>query len=109
MHKRASKALNAATRACKKNDAHAASAALLSWAALNWPNESITTLGQIADRGVEPLRDAIEDLNRHCYGPQKQPWQGDLLAAALNVQSRTGSTVRAGTDSVLPELLGSVN
>ena len=67
--------------ACEANDAHAARAHLLAWAAALW-NATPAGINAIATRiGDAGVAELLRDLDRACYAGGT--WQGRALAAAL--------------------------
>ena len=68
-------ALKALDQACKKGDAQAAKHALLEWSAARRPDNPATSLRELADRTVEPLKSEIDKLNAHLYSQDQAAWQ----------------------------------
>ena len=67
--------------ACKANDAHAARAHLLAWAAALW-GATPAGINAIAARIGDPtVAESLRDLDRACYAGGA--WQGYPLATAL--------------------------
>lgn len=99
-----SASMQALEAACRRNDAPAASRALLALAARTWPDVPPRNLADLASR----LRDGaaeVRALDQHLYGADASIWPADALWTAV----RHGLTVRApqasgDTTDVLPPL-----
>ena len=80
-HPEASRARAAFRAACETDDAHAARAHLMSWAAALW-GATPAGVNAIAARIGDPtVAELLRDLDRACYAGGA--WQGHALAAAL--------------------------
>ena len=103
LHKRQARFLKTARKAALAGDAAGVRAALLDWAALEWPGTAPRSIGQLAGRVSAPLAAELEALSAASYGPGDRDWDGKALAKALRsfavVEEREG----AGND-VLPLL-----
>ena len=72
-----------ARKAALAGDAAGVRAALISWAALQWPDDTPRSIGVIANRVSTPLADELRTLSRLSYGPESAEWDGSVLAKAL--------------------------
>lgn len=97
--------LRALRHACRRNDAHAASEAILRWGAQRWPCDPPNSLGVLAGRLHDAqMRTAILELDRHRYGPPGAPWHPDALTA-FSGEARPSPS--RGTSDELPPLYSS--
>src|SRR5690606_39843812 len=84
------------------DDADAARAALLDWAALRFP-DAPRSLGALAACVPATVARPILDLEAHLYGAVATPWQGDVLAATLaELDSTSRARSRPTKDPFLP-------
>ncbi|QRN02611.1 protein BatD [Legionella sp. MW5194] len=66
--------------ACLANDPQAAKNALLDWAHLQWPNETILTINDVARLVRDPgLKRQLMLLSEVLYQPGAHPWKGETL------------------------------
>jgi len=69
--------------ACAQNDAAAAKEAMLTWAAVRWPENRPGSLAEIASRVDDPFSVEIMHLNRELYSrldsANSRGWKGDKL------------------------------
>ena len=56
---------------------------MISWGALQWPDDAPRSIGVIAGRVSAPLADELRTLSRLSYGPESADWDGSALAKAL--------------------------
>ena len=69
-------------RACRSGDAARVRDGLLQWAATRWPQSPPTTLPALAHRLANPMtRQALAQLDRCLYGPERGPCDSATLAA----------------------------
>lgn len=104
VHKRQSRLLKDARKAARGNDAAGVKAALLEWAALEWPEDTPRSIGSLAQRVSEDLATQLDALSRQSYGPDPGSFDGDALAAAI----RSFSVLKdgdPGAGDTLPPLL----
>jgi hypothetical protein len=70
--------------ACAAGDPEACRAALLAWAAHEWPAHAPRSLGALADRmGDDAMAGALRDLEASLYGRHAQQFSGAALASAF--------------------------
>ncbi len=70
--------------ACRANDPQATATALLAWCQSTPGGQDILTLDELAAHlDSTALKRALMDLERHRYGPAREPWSGTRLAALL--------------------------
>jgi len=82
-HKLQAKHLKAARKAALAGDGGGVRQAMLEWAALQWPEGSPRSIGEIATLVSSPLADELRDLSGKSYGPQGGEWNGEALAKAI--------------------------
>ena len=82
-HKLQAKHLKAARKAALAGDGGGVRQAMLEWAALQWPDSSPRSIGEIAARVSSPLADELRNLSSLSYGPQGGDWNGEALAKAI--------------------------
>jgi len=82
-HKLQAKHLKAARKAALAGDGASVRHAMLEWAALQWPDDSPRSIGEIAARVSSPLADELRTLSSLSYGPQGGEWNGEALAKAV--------------------------
>jgi len=91
-------------RACLANDAGAARAALLEWAAGSW-SQPPRSLMNLAERVCDaPLRAQLATLDRALYAPDKEPWRGEPLWQRARTHLSRPVATRPANDDGLPEL-----
>jgi len=83
IHKQQAKFLKAARRAALDHDANGVRATMLEWAKLQWPNEPVRSIGDLAGRVSIPLSTQLQALCSASYGPGERDWDGDALAKSL--------------------------
>lgn len=104
IHKQQAKLLKAARKAAIGADAVEVKSNLLEWAKLQWPNEAIRSVGDIARRVSVPLSTQLETLSSASYGPGERTWDGAALAKSLRSFSILQNEADAGTSDELPPL-----
>ncbi len=62
----------AVLQACNQNQPEAIKNALLAWAQARWPDQTITSLSQLASQCPAELKQEIEQLNNALYNPATQ-------------------------------------
>ena len=93
-HAEPSKERAAFRAACETNDAHAAGAHLVAWAAALWATTPAGVNAIAARIGNPAVAELLRDLDRACYAGGA--WQGHSLAAALTeLPASTGKRERA--------------
>ncbi len=70
-------------QACQKNSAVQSKAALLAWAKVYWPQQSVVSLPAIAKLSSTPLADEILSLDRVLYAESGAEWKGSALWQAF--------------------------
>ncbi len=94
-------------KACLDNDPKSAQAAILDWAAANWPEESLTNLKTVARKLKQPeLMKTFTDIEKALYSPADQSaWNGEKawleIADKLTVSSQSEKKQK---DDSLPPL-----
>ncbi len=96
------RAISAARKACRRNDPHAASRALLTWGSERWPTHPPGNLVSLGARCGGGLSRAVEILDQHIYGFESMPWNGSELAAALDKLPEVNVPGRVTTSALLP-------
>jgi hypothetical protein len=86
--------------ACEANDAHAARAHLLAWAAALWGSAPPGVNAIAAKIGDATVADLLRDLDRACYAGGG--WQGQPLAAALTELPPPGGKRARGRSGLAP-------
>ena len=91
-------------QACKNNDALACQQALLAWAEIRWPANPPRSVGVLAQRCGDDMREALELLSARLYGAHDSAWDGAaLLSAIARIDSADyKSTSGAASDPLLP-------
>ncbi|MGD8934170.1 MAG: BatD family protein [Gammaproteobacteria bacterium] len=74
----------AVEKACSRGDARKTKDALLEWAAVRWPNHSITSLADIANAASPELRRQIIALNSALYSAHGDQWDPKALSSAFH-------------------------
>jgi hypothetical protein len=82
-HKLQAKHLKAARKAALAGEGAGVRQAMLEWAALQWPDDSPRSIGEIATRVSSPLADELRTLSSLSYGPHGGEWNGEALARAI--------------------------
>lgn len=77
----------AVNSACAGRDAHRTKDALLTWARARWPDEAVTSLGDIELRAGQPLAGEIRKLNDALYS-READWNPDALLTAFTECAR---------------------
>ncbi len=83
VHKLQARQLRAARKAAVAGDSAGVRQAMISWGALQWPNDAPRSIGVIAQRVSAPLADELRKLSSLSYGPQSGEWDGGELASAI--------------------------
>lgn len=95
-------ARRAAVQAALSNDPQLARRALTAWVAALQPSPGQPDLERFSRTAPDPLRAAIEGLNRALYAPVGESWSGTALAEAL--RKGPPQSQNAAVGSALPEL-----
>lgn len=82
-----SKAMKQLKSACQANQPSACKDALLNWGQQLFPNQKVTSLGQLAKLTGEPLASFIQQLESSLYGQTSEQWNSDGLLDACQVLS----------------------
>lgn len=104
LHKQQAKCLKAARKAALNGDAVNVKSNVLDWAQLQWPDESIRSVGDVARRVSMPLSTQLETLCSASYGPGERSWDGDALAKSLRSFSILQDDVDERATNELPPL-----
>ncbi|MBT8126474.1 MAG: BatD family protein [Gammaproteobacteria bacterium] len=91
-------------KACNGGDADDTKDALLKWARVRWPAQTITSLADIADLSPPALRNQILALNTALYSRQVSTWEPKALLAAFHAFLATRQKTEKTPDSVLQPL-----
>ena len=83
LHKQQARFLKSARKAALAGDAAEVRKALISWGALQWPDDTPRSIGAIASRVSAPLAVELRTLSSLSYGPGGGEWVGSALAKAL--------------------------
>ena len=102
IHKLQAKHLKAARKAALAGDGAGARQALLEWAALQWPDHSPRSIGDLAARVSSPLADELRSLSSLSYGPQGGDWNGEALAKAIRSFSIPKDNESVSTEDLPP-------
>jgi hypothetical protein len=94
----------AVEKACISGDATNTKDALLRWAAVRWPDRTVTSLADIADRSPTGLRDQILALNSALYSRQTGDWQPKALLSAFHGFLSKKQKTKKRPDSILQPL-----
>lgn len=105
-HRQQSRALKEARKAAVNDDAAGVRRALIEWARLEWPEHPPRSVGELARRVSDPLKQELETLSAVSYGRGDAEWDGRATARAI----RSFSVVEDGDDEaaagdVLPPLM----
>jgi hypothetical protein len=95
---------HAVDKACSNGDAVKTKDALLEWAAVRWPEESITSLADIASVSPAELSNQINKLNRALYSPHADNWQPKALRSTFRTFISNKRKTTKTQDSVLEPL-----
>lgn len=80
-------------QACNANDPAATKQALLHWAKVNWPDESINNINSIKIFCDDQLQLKIDELNACLYGSTESQWNGTAFFNSF--ESQTFDTKKA--------------
>ena len=94
----------AVEKACHSGDAADTKDALLKWATVRWPTQTIASLADIADLSPPALRDQVLALNTALYSRKVDAWEPKALLAAFHAFLSTRQTRGKTPDSVLQPL-----
>jgi hypothetical protein len=101
----ARQALRSLERACRANDAGAASDALLSWAHAEPEVTDCGSLGALADELPEDAAEAVRELEKHLYARETgADWDGTRLASSMSAIRRVSERARERSSDPLPSL-----
>jgi hypothetical protein len=93
--------------ACEAKDPRAARDALLSWAAVRWPEDPPRRLEDVARRLDGPAGEALRNLDRSLYSNEGTPWDGrgawTQLSPALGRERGTGDSGKAALPPLYPQ------
>ncbi len=95
---------NAVDKACSSGDAIKTKEALLKWAAVRWPEQSITSLADIANVSPAELAKQINELNSALYSPHAGNWQPKALRSAFRAFISSKRKTTKIRDSLLEPL-----
>jgi hypothetical protein len=95
---------NAVDKACSSGDTNKTKDALLEWAAARWPDQSITSLADIASISPAELGAQITALNRALYSPHADNWEATALRSAFHAFISSKRKAEKTQDSILEPL-----
>jgi hypothetical protein len=95
---------NAVDKACSKGDAIKTKDALLEWAAARWPEQSLTSLADIANASPAELSTQITALNSALYSPHAGNWEPKALRSAFHAFISQKHKTAKTPDSILEPL-----
>ena len=95
---------NAVDKACSRGDAIKTKDALLEWAAARWPDQSITSLADIANASPAELSAQINALNSALYSPHADNWEPGALRSAFHAFISNKRKTAKTQDSILEPL-----
>lgn len=104
-HRQQSRALKEARRAAINDDAAGVRHALIEWARLEWPDGPPRSVGELAERVSEPLKQELETLSAVSYGRGDAEWDGRATARAIRSFSVVDDDDDAARGEVLPPLM----
>jgi hypothetical protein len=94
----------AVEKACASGDARRTKDTLLEWAAVRWPNHSITSLADIADVASPELGTQINALNSVLYSTHGDRWDPKALSSAFRAFIASKEQNAKSRESVLEPL-----
>jgi hypothetical protein len=94
----------AVEKACSSGDARKTKDALLEWAAVRWPDHSITSLADIASAASPGLGTQINALNSALYSAHGDHWDPKALSSAFHAFISTKDKAGKYRESVLEPL-----
>jgi hypothetical protein len=101
----ARQALRSLERACRANDAGAASEALLSWAHAEPEIRHCGSLGALADELPQDAAEAVRELEKHLYARETgADWNGARLASSMAAIRTVADHARKRSSDPLPSL-----
>jgi hypothetical protein len=95
---------SAVDKACSTGDAIKTKDALIEWAAARWPEQSITSLADIANASPAELSTQITALNRALYSPHADNWEPKALRSAFHAFISQKHKTPKTRDSILEPL-----
>ena len=95
---------SAVDKACSSGDAIKTKDALLEWAAVRWPEQTITSLVDIANVSPAELSTQINALNSALYSPHTDNWQPQALRSAFHAFISNKRKTTKTQDSLLEPL-----
>ena len=104
LHKLQAKRLKAARKAALDGNGAAVKSNLLEWGRLQWPDEHIRSVRDVAGRVSIPLSTQLDALCSASYGPGQQNWDGDALAKSLRSFSVLKEEAEEQAAEALPPL-----
>ena len=104
LHRQQARYLKAARQAALAADGAGVRRAMLSWAALQWPDDAPLSIGVLARRVSAPLADELQRLSSASYGPGNRAWDGEALAKAIRSFSVLDAR-DARPEEILPPLM----
>ena len=88
--------------ACAASDPAACRAALLAWAALEWPGQMPRSLGALADTMGHPMAEALRELEANLYSREAQSFSGAALASAFKAWRPVTARQPPGLETLPP-------
>ena len=107
LHKQQAKLLKAARKAALAEDATGLRQALMEWAALEWPERTPRSIGELARRVSDPLATELTRLSRASYGSERVRWDGAAMAKALRSFAKIEEGSVTTSKDLLPPLMPS--
>jgi len=95
---------SAVDKACSRGDAIKTKDALLEWAVVRWPEQSITSLADIANASPAELSTQITALNSALYSPHADNWEPKALRSAFHAFISHKRKTAKTQDSILEPL-----
>ncbi len=105
VYKQQARLLKQARKAALGGDASGLKAAMLEWAALQWPDRPPRSIGALAGRVSSPLADELKLLSRSSYGPGEPQWDGQAIAKAIRSFSLLPEAGKQSSAETLPPLM----
>ncbi len=87
---------------CEQGDPQDVKTALLKWAAARFPEQTITSLSDLAEKLGEPASSQIKALNQVLYSPSAANWKGKILWEAIQNVSKQQPGKQVEEESLAP-------
>ncbi|MDH3748074.1 MAG: BatD family protein [Gammaproteobacteria bacterium] len=109
IHRQQARHLKAARKAALANDARGVRRAMLEWAALQWPEDTPRSIGELAGRVSAPLSDELMRLSEVSYGKNGGLWDATATAKAMRSFAVTDTASQQSSGATLPPLMPGVH